>query len=444
MVIFGKMFRDIAEKETRVITTFNDPKLGSESYAMVDVYCVDPACDCRRVMINVIRDRDTKHLATINWAFDPKDPDRGPFLDRLNTQSPLSNALLKLFKEEVITDKRYVERLERHYKMVKDAVANPDHEVHNALKDVTRKSPETSKRFRTIFASASTDQELGEVWKEVGLDVHKELVDETLRRGESMVPILGDLLLDEELWDAGVEDKAGWAPAHALKLLTAIGGPKVIPYAVEFFRGGLGGDWLTDEGDNFVLSLGPKGIDPMFEVVKDEDADFWGRVIAVDGLAMLGLAYPSERSRIVARIRDLASPLMEKPLEDVSDDEAQFLLTLLEGLATLHDEPAREWIERAAKEERCGTHPADLKETLKQFDAPFEEMLKDLRVDPLMHFHPTELARLKEMYGVSGNGHEEEYDSAPRPTVREEKKVGRNDPCPCGSGKKYKKCCLST
>ena len=28
-----------------------------------------------------------------------------------------------------------------------------------------------------------------------------------------------------------------------------------------------------------------------------------------------------------------------------------------------------------------------------------------------------------------------------KPTVREEPKVGRNDPCPCGSGKKYKKCC---
>ena len=28
------------------------------------------------------------------------------------------------------------------------------------------------------------------------------------------------------------------------------------------------------------------------------------------------------------------------------------------------------------------------------------------------------------------------------PQPREaEKKVGRNDPCPCGSGKKYKKCC---
>ena len=27
------------------------------------------------------------------------------------------------------------------------------------------------------------------------------------------------------------------------------------------------------------------------------------------------------------------------------------------------------------------------------------------------------------------------------PFVREEPKTGRNDPCPCGSGKKYKKCC---
>ncbi len=28
-------------------------------------------------------------------------------------------------------------------------------------------------------------------------------------------------------------------------------------------------------------------------------------------------------------------------------------------------------------------------------------------------------------------------------TVVKETKVGRNDPCPCGSGKKYKKCCLN-
>ena len=26
-------------------------------------------------------------------------------------------------------------------------------------------------------------------------------------------------------------------------------------------------------------------------------------------------------------------------------------------------------------------------------------------------------------------------------TIRKDKKIGRNDPCPCASGKKYKKCC---
>lgn len=31
-----------------------------------------------------------------------------------------------------------------------------------------------------------------------------------------------------------------------------------------------------------------------------------------------------------------------------------------------------------------------------------------------------------------------------KPLVREFKKVGRNDKCPCGSGKKYKNCCMST
>ncbi|BAP03781.1 TPA: preprotein translocase subunit SecA [Vibrio cholerae] len=33
-----------------------------------------------------------------------------------------------------------------------------------------------------------------------------------------------------------------------------------------------------------------------------------------------------------------------------------------------------------------------------------------------------------------------EQDESNQPTVRDERKVGRNEPCPCGSGKKYKQC----
>ena len=31
----------------------------------------------------------------------------------------------------------------------------------------------------------------------------------------------------------------------------------------------------------------------------------------------------------------------------------------------------------------------------------------------------------------------------PKPVTRPADKIGRNDPCPCGSGRKYKKCCMS-
>ena len=30
----------------------------------------------------------------------------------------------------------------------------------------------------------------------------------------------------------------------------------------------------------------------------------------------------------------------------------------------------------------------------------------------------------------------------PEPIKADHKEVGRNDPCPCGSGKKYKQCCM--
>jgi hypothetical protein len=37
---------------------------------------------------------------------------------------------------------------------------------------------------------------------------------------------------------------------------------------------------------------------------------------------------------------------------------------------------------------------------------------------------------------------QEAASGKPKPIVRAGSKLGRNDPCPCGSGKKYKNCCL--
>jgi preprotein translocase subunit SecA len=46
-----------------------------------------------------------------------------------------------------------------------------------------------------------------------------------------------------------------------------------------------------------------------------------------------------------------------------------------------------------------------------------------------------------EQFGGAG-GHTPPVDQAVEPIRNFEQRVGRNDPCPCGSGKKYKNCCL--
>ena len=54
--------------------------------------------------------------------------------------------------------------------------------------------------------------------------------------------------------------------------------------------------------------------------------------------------------------------------------------------------------------------------------------------------HQIEKEREKEMAGaLMGGGEKSSNDQ--RTVKREEPKIGRNDPCPCGSGKKFKKCC---
>ncbi|MFQ6111501.1 MAG: preprotein translocase subunit SecA [Nitrospinota bacterium] len=70
---------------------------------------------------------------------------------------------------------------------------------------------------------------------------------------------------------------------------------------------------------------------------------------------------------------------------------------------------------------------------------PAEEFAWEARERPLGYTeHRGEFQGISEGGGGDGRG------EAPRPvtTVRREgKKIGRNEPCPCGSGKKYKKCC---
>jgi tetratricopeptide (TPR) repeat protein len=68
----------------------------------------------------------------------------------------------------------------------------------------------------------------------------------------------------------------------------------------------------------------------------------------------------------------------------------------------------------------------------------FNEALRTRDPEKMLYQRSKKIKRLKRQTGL----YDEDPESAPpEPVRRAQPKVGRNDPCPCGSGKKYKRCC---
>lgn len=134
---------ELGAEETRVMHLFAEQDgLPAGTFDLLEHYCPDPDCDCRRVMLTVVREDDpTRSLVSINYAFDRDDPPPGPSIDRMNPQSKHAETLLKLVKDAVLTNSGYLARLERHYALVKRAAADPDHPAYEELQELIQKGP---------------------------------------------------------------------------------------------------------------------------------------------------------------------------------------------------------------------------------------------------------------------------------------------------------------
>ena len=75
----------------------------------------------------------------------------------------------------------------------------------------------------------------------------------------------------------------------------------------------------------------------------------------------------------------------------------------------------------------------------------FEAMNEAIKEDTLrILFHvedPSKVKRKEQSKNIKEGFEGDNAGEKKKPFVRKTKKIGRNDPCPCGSGKKYKNCC---
>lgn len=136
---FVELFPEQGARETRSITVTGHETLPDGPYGYFETYCDEPGCDCRRVILLVLRPETgwRRFWATIgygwesldfyrHWGTAPWTPAevrdmKGPYLDPLNEQSEHAPVLLEYFESTVLTPD-YIDRLKRHYQMFREAI----------------------------------------------------------------------------------------------------------------------------------------------------------------------------------------------------------------------------------------------------------------------------------------------------------------------------------
>lgn len=150
-VPFYKYFPDVAKRETRELIVNSKSSTLSGGYGLLECYCKDPECDCRRVMFNIISEREKKVVAVVNFGWENEnfyekwlggkkwfgdkvetiiEEMKGPSLNSASRQSEYAPELLHFIRTIILKDSSYVDRLKRHYKMFKEKMReeNPNQE----------------------------------------------------------------------------------------------------------------------------------------------------------------------------------------------------------------------------------------------------------------------------------------------------------------------------
>ena len=141
---FYEKFPEIAKKENRSIIAIGDLELPAGNYALIEAYCDEVGCDCRRVFFNVFSEKRNEIVAVIayGWGnskfyadwFGDDDPMiikelKGPILNVASHQSELAPILLDKVRKYVLMDMHYIERIKRHYRMFKDVIEKENRRV---------------------------------------------------------------------------------------------------------------------------------------------------------------------------------------------------------------------------------------------------------------------------------------------------------------------------
>lgn len=265
-------------------------------------------------------------------------------------------------------------------------------------------------------------------------------IQAALSRREEMTPLLLKILEDAVVMYES-EDVNYMAPLFSLYILSQFREQKAFPLIIELARlpekklDQIIGDCLTENLHQFIGSTYDGNLEMIKALVEDPQVCIWSRSAALRSLLVLFKAEILERDFILSYIKDL----FHHP-SFVDDEDA--MATLISAACDLYPDEIYTEIKEAYDKDRVNTTWIGIKDVDRTLQLGKEEVLRkdiyesshcDLITDVIEQTNRWAYAKepeRKTLFDVSTT------------FKRNTPKVGRNDPCVCGSGKKYKKCCL--
>jgi uncharacterized protein len=195
---------------------------------------------------------------------------------------------------------------------------------------------------------------------------------------------------------------------------------------------------------------------PLYDVILNENADEFARSRMLEVLAMVALRGELAREEVEQFLHASFTKFQAEPGSFVWNgwQSAVAILRLEEMKPLVKQAFDEQWIDPSLMEYRHFL--ADFQIAVERPDAPFESpeeyTLFGDTVEELSTWYcfSAKYQEEKRRYEEDEKRAAEKRKIGPRPLWGSDrgqafnpfKDVGRNDPCPCGSGKKFKKCCL--
>lgn len=200
------------------------------------------------------------------------------------------------------------------------------------------------------------------------------------------------------------------------------------------------GDHLSESLWEVLYKLAKDRLDVLGKLVQLPGGYTYSRGIPLAVVEQICYHHPARKEEIINWLGEQLRFFNSSKLEDNVIDSQLIAFAVSsalnikaeELLPEIEDLYMKGWVSTGV----CG----DLEDVRKDFEEP-KTFMRKLEIMPIAE-------RYREITSTWASYTEEDENDweppffPPLPEKRE-KKVGRNDPCPCGSGKKYKKCCLS-